>query len=397
MDEARRSILFKQSFLLVRDTVSDLSLETMVLLSTVHESNGRISTTLPPGLVAAFVGATSGIGEYTLKSFAKRSLQPKVYFVGRSQSASERVLAECKAINPQGTFNFIQADVGLIKNVDDACRQIRDQESTINILFMTQGSLNADFGNFSSSYDPHNCYDRLCPCMETNSIDLNPATSEGLKLHTSLLYYSRMRFILNLLPLLEKAQSLRRVVSVFAGGKEGKIFTDNFQARDLSMMAQRDHISSMITLSFEEMSRRAPTVSFIHEFPGLVKTPAVENWPGVMGIIIKFVVYMAGSYVCVGQEESGERHVFLATSAQYPPVSSFAAGAGVPNSEELGPCISSTGDRGSGAYSLNWDGEAGSPESRAALVSHRADGVDKKVMGHMEAELKRITGKSCME
>lgn len=123
----------------------------MVLLSTVHESNDRISTALPPGLVAVFVGATSGIGEYTLKCFAKRSLQPKVYLVGRSQSASERILAECNAINPQGTFNFIQADVGLIKNVDDACQQIRDRESTVNILFMTQGSLNADFGNFSSS------------------------------------------------------------------------------------------------------------------------------------------------------------------------------------------------------------------------------------------------------
>lgn len=121
----------------------------MVLLSTVHESNGRISTALPPGLVAVFVGATSGIGEYTLKCFAKRSLQPKVYLVGRSRSGSERVLTECKAINPHASFTFIQADVGLIKNVDDVCQQIRDRESTINILFMTQGSLNAESGNFS--------------------------------------------------------------------------------------------------------------------------------------------------------------------------------------------------------------------------------------------------------
>ena len=43
-----------------------------------------ISSSLPPNLVAVFVGTTSGIGLYTLKAFAKYALRPRVYFIGRS-------------------------------------------------------------------------------------------------------------------------------------------------------------------------------------------------------------------------------------------------------------------------------------------------------------------------
>jgi hypothetical protein len=43
----------------------------MVSLTAVQASNSCIASSLPLGLVAIFVGATSGIGEYTLKQFAK--------------------------------------------------------------------------------------------------------------------------------------------------------------------------------------------------------------------------------------------------------------------------------------------------------------------------------------
>jgi hypothetical protein len=56
-----------------------------VSLAQVQSSNSRISTTLPAGLVAVFVGATSSIGETSLKQFAKHARQPRVYFLGRSQ------------------------------------------------------------------------------------------------------------------------------------------------------------------------------------------------------------------------------------------------------------------------------------------------------------------------
>ena len=113
----------------------------MVSLTEVQSSNSLIPSVLPPGLVAVFVGATSGIGETTLKQFAKYTRQPHVYFIGRSQEAGDRITAECKALNNEGEYAFIKADVSLIKVVDDICRDIKSKEQSINLLFQCQGTM----------------------------------------------------------------------------------------------------------------------------------------------------------------------------------------------------------------------------------------------------------------
>lgn len=112
----------------------------MVSLSDVQSSNAQIATALPQGLVAVFVGATNGIGEYSLKEFARHARKPRVYFVGRSQDAADRIAGECRELNPEGEFTFIKADVSLLKSVDDVCREIKSKENTINLLFLTCGS-----------------------------------------------------------------------------------------------------------------------------------------------------------------------------------------------------------------------------------------------------------------
>jgi hypothetical protein len=53
----------------------------MVSLKDVQLSNSRIA---PSSSRGHFVGATSGIGEASLKKFAKYACQPRIYFVGRS-------------------------------------------------------------------------------------------------------------------------------------------------------------------------------------------------------------------------------------------------------------------------------------------------------------------------
>jgi NAD(P)-dependent dehydrogenase (short-subunit alcohol dehydrogenase family) len=110
----------------------------MVSLSNIQLSNSLISSTLPR-LVAVFVGGTSGIGEITLKKFAKHSHQSRAYFVGRSQDAADRIVAECKALNPQGEYIFIKADVSLIRVVDKVCEEIMAKEKALNILFLSAG------------------------------------------------------------------------------------------------------------------------------------------------------------------------------------------------------------------------------------------------------------------
>jgi hypothetical protein len=100
----------------------------------------------------------------------------------------------------------------------------------------------------------------------------NTETPEGLHFAASLVVYSRNRFIVNLLPLLQNATALRRVVSVFAACKEGPVDTIDFQGRKVPMLSQRGHTSSLVTLSLEALAKKAPDVSFIHDFPGPVKS-----------------------------------------------------------------------------------------------------------------------------
>lgn len=142
----------------------------MVKLSQVQTSNALVPTQLPPNPVAVFVGATSGIGLYTLQAFARHAKSPRVYFVGRSNEAGTRIKAECEKICPSGTFTFISSDVSLLKNVDDVCRQIQAQESHINILVVSQGSL--VFGTGMSStlkhdliHHPKHVISDMRPCI----------------------------------------------------------------------------------------------------------------------------------------------------------------------------------------------------------------------------------------
>jgi NAD(P)-dependent dehydrogenase (short-subunit alcohol dehydrogenase family) len=133
----------------------------MVALDVVHASNARLRE-LGPGLVALFglspsatpipcslsnnritvVGGTSGIGEYTAKAFVKNTNAPHVYIVGRSASAAERIVNECKTLNPDGVVEFLKADVSELRDVDRICAEIKKKESRINLLVQSQGNLN---------------------------------------------------------------------------------------------------------------------------------------------------------------------------------------------------------------------------------------------------------------
>jgi NAD(P)-dependent dehydrogenase (short-subunit alcohol dehydrogenase family) len=91
--------------------------------------------------VAVFVGSTSGIGMGTLKQYAKHAQGAKAYIVGRSKSAAQPLLDELKESNPTGTFEFIESEISLIKNVDLVCEEIKSKEKKVDILFMSPGFL----------------------------------------------------------------------------------------------------------------------------------------------------------------------------------------------------------------------------------------------------------------
>lgn len=93
-------------------------------------------------------------------------------------------------------------------------------------------------------------------------------TSEGLRLASALVHYSRARFIHNFLPELRAATSLKRVVSVFAATKEGTLYADDLNATKVPVIKARGHAASLVTIGMAKLAQQAPDVSFVHTFPG---------------------------------------------------------------------------------------------------------------------------------
>ncbi|KAI1132834.1 putative short-chain dehydrogenases/reductase [Nemania abortiva] len=342
----------------------------MVSLSDVIASNERIPSTLPPGLVAVFIGGTSGVGEYTLKAFTRYARAPKVIIVGRSQEAADRILAECRQLSPDGHFEFIRADVSLLKNVDDVCRQIYEKVSVINVLFESQGSM-----AFQSE------------------------TSEGLPMSFALAAHSRLRFIINLLPLLQRADSLRRVVSVGAATCEGAIDLDNIPCTGFPLIKMRNQVASIGTLMLEEAQRRAPGVAFIHTVPGVVESGIMRDVQPTLHLsIIIGISRLLAPLINVPPAECGERHVFAATSAAFAPCSVQGQGkgagcAGVPlDGFPLETVRGTSGSTGSGVYSLSPKNDPASPKVEEVLRQFREDGTAAKVWNVIAADFTRITG-----
>ncbi|KAL1859645.1 hypothetical protein Daus18300_009510 [Diaporthe australafricana] len=340
----------------------------MVALDKVQQSIAQIAKTYPAGLVAVFAGATAGIGETSLREFARYTSKPRIYVVGRSQEACDRLQADLTKVNPEGQYNFIRSDVSLLRNVDDVCKQIRDKESAINVLFMSQGTL-----NFSKQ------------------------TEEGMSYLMSLTYFGRIRMAKNLMPLLQRGNGLRRVVSSFTGAKEGKVFDDDWQGKEgkVPFSAARGHASTMMTLGLEALAKEAPEVSFVHAFPGNVNTNIIRSGDGAilrtMAFVSKALWFVTGSTPIL---EVGERHTFYCTSARYPPKGPadepITAGVALPDGATVAQGVD--GSVGGGVYSVDTYGASADTKVEELLASYRQDGTAEKLWKYTESEWKRVTG-----
>jgi hypothetical protein len=205
--------------------------------------------------------------------------------------------------------------------------------------------------------------------------------------------HGRTRFILNLLPLLQNATSLRRVIRVGAASYEGVIDTENLSAIGLSVLAWRDHTASCQTLLMEEAARRAPEVSFIHCCPGVVKSGITRELGPNLKIRLMYVVAgLLGPLIYTSPSECAERHVFLATSARYAPGKAVVDVADVQltGNEATARVINEGTD--SRVYSVDAKGECSSAKVEQLLHGYRQDGTAAKVWEYVRQDFLRITG-----
>ena len=205
-------------------------------------------------------------------------------------------------------------------------------------------------------------------------------TSEGLDRKLTTNYYARIRCTQKLLPLLQAASpELSRVVSVLAPGEES-LASFHLQDLDLkhnfSLRNAACHAITMTDFAFEEMARQTPTVSFVHAYPGTVKT-GFNKEAGFAMKAATNLAYMLLSPWRVDIQESGERHLYAATSAAYPAKSGIEGGVDVGNEEIT---KGTAGEIGSGAYLIGSNGEFRANEK--ALKELRNKGAGPQIWEH---------------
>ncbi|KAE8452572.1 hypothetical protein EG329_013831 [Mollisiaceae sp. DMI_Dod_QoI] len=339
----------------------------MVALDVVHASNARLRE-LGPGLVALFVGGTSGIGEFTLKAFVKNTISPRVYLVGRNASAAERIIEDCHGLNKDGKVEFIKADVSELAEVDRVCKELEKREKSINLLVQTQGNTNL------------------------RGRDESP---EGLDRKFTLNFYSRMRFISNLLPLLRTASisppHFARSVSILGAGGERSINLDDLELKhSFSGVRCANHTIVMNDFMAEQFAAKEPNITFMHTFPSIVNTGIARELPFWARGAVKLLMPVFG-FLTVGADETGQRQLFHATSGMYPPakpVNSSSVAAGIPLPTGMAIATGSDGKVGSGGYIVNWNGDI---TGKAKLLNdYRAKGVAETIFEHTMGIFQRV-------
>jgi NAD(P)-dependent dehydrogenase (short-subunit alcohol dehydrogenase family) len=331
----------------------------MVSIKSVYASNAQLKAS-KSGIVAVVVGGTNGIGRAFLTELASSIETSKIYIVGRSEKVLGEIKSDLSSIETSNEYISIQAsDLTLISNVEKATKQIAEQEKgKVDILYMSPGYL---------------------------TLAARDETTEGLDKLTSIRYYARMRFVLNLLPLLNAAPS-PRVVSTLAGGQEGKIFPDDMSLKDpknYGVASAGNTAATFTTLFFEQIQKQNPKISFVHMFPGLVKTNLInaEHFGAVFAFIFNWVILpLVGPFLFLTAKDAGARALYAATNEKFGAANEKGAVLEKGSNEVIG----------SGVYILNENDEALS--SDAILAPYRKDGTDKKIYDHTMEEYKRILG-----
>ncbi|KAM0238344.1 hypothetical protein ACHAP5_008688 [Fusarium lateritium] len=327
----------------------------MVKYKDVKVSNALINEATAPR-IAVFVGGTSGIGKATVEALVAANTSLRIYLIGRksSQQRTETLIQGLHAINPNAEIIWIEGEVSLLAETKRVCEIIKSKEPRIDLLFLTTG-----YAPFTSRRE----------------------TSEGLEISQSLSYYSRMLFVLHLLPLLNEAEA-PRVVSVLGGGLErATIEADDIDLKkpgNFNIMKAQMQYAALNTLFLECLANENPQVTFVHSWPGWVNTGNVRRGLD-SGSILSWVIWLflepLIAIFSYSNEESGQRHLFQSTSAAF-------GGRGTQCVKK--PGVNSHGKQENGLFLVNYKCEC-TPNSKA--LSLLRESAQKKVMDHTKQVL----------
>lgn len=327
----------------------------MVSYTEIQASNALINDATAPR-VAVFVGGTSGIGKFTVRALVATGASVRIYLVGRksSEERTNAFIQELHAINPKAEVIWTEGEVSLLAETKRVCEVIKSKEPHVDLLFLTVGY--APFGT-------------------------RRETTEGLEIVQSLEYYSRMLFVLHLLPLLGEAEA-PRVVSVLAGGLEkATIDLDDIDLKrpgNFGGIKAQTQYANMNTTTLEKLADENSNVTFIHSWPGWVNTGNVRRGSdpnSIMAWFIWLILEPLIGLLSFSDYESGQRHLFQSTSAAF-------GGRGIP--WKGNPGVNSLEKQADGLFLVNYKCDCTPNAKVMPLLREKAQG---KIWDHTQEVL----------
>jgi hypothetical protein len=179
----------------------------------------------------------------------------------------------------------------------------------------------------------------------------------------SLLYYSRMRFTIRLLPLLLSSSTPAHVVSVFGPGRDTTFIPTDLSLRspeNYGFINSGSHVAYLTTFFMEYLAAQNPgKLALVHYYPGLVLSDGFQDptFPFWFRGIFKYgapLIKLLPS--TLDGEESGQRTLFNA-SPRFPPRPPDGQAASSQSVGDIGVAESSDGIVGGGAYRVYFNNE----------------------------------------
>ncbi|KAH7137308.1 hypothetical protein B0J13DRAFT_559456 [Dactylonectria estremocensis] len=298
----------------------------MVSHTEILESNGLINDATAPR-VSVFVGGTSGIGRLTIRALVTTGASMRIFLVGRESSHEQAsvFIEEMQVLNPKAEIVWTQGEASLLAETKRVCEVISARERHVDLLFLSAG-----YTPFSARRE----------------------TAEGLEISQSLGYYSRMLFVLHLLPLLQAAEA-PRVVVVGAGGLEATSMDlddiDMKKPGSFGAVKAQNQYKNMNTLGLDKLADENPHVTFVHSWPGSVNTGnvwrGIDNRNSIMAWFVWLILEPVIGLISSHDDVAGQRHLFQCTSAAF-------GGRGIPWKGKAG--VNSRNEQKDGLFLVNY-------------------------------------------